>query len=55
MKNIKKLTYNERRIVESWGLNSENWGREKAVNGSLILRNLLTNEVYSVPAKVKER
>ena len=28
MKNPKKLTYNERKIVESWGLNPENWKRD---------------------------
>ena len=55
MKNIKKLTYNERRIVESWGLTPENWGREKVVNGYLILRNLITNELKEGPARVKGR
>ncbi|MBR3645972.1 MAG: hypothetical protein IKN54_06100 [Lachnospiraceae bacterium] len=55
MKRIKKLTYNERKIVESWGLNVENWGREKVVDGYLILRNLTTSEVRKVPARVKSR
>ena len=53
MKNPKKLTYNERRIVESWGLKPENWGREKLVDGCLLLRNLLTKEVRKVPARIK--
>ena len=53
MKNPKKLTYNERRIVESWGLKPENWGREKLVDGYLLLRNLLTREVRKVPARIK--
>ncbi len=53
MKNPKKLTYNERRIVESWGLNPQNWGREKLVDGYLLLRNLLTREVRKVPAHIK--
>lgn len=55
MKQIKKLTYNERKIVSSWGLNPENWGREKVVKGYLILRNLITHEVREIPAMVKKR
>lgn len=55
MKRVKKLTYNERRIVESWGLNAENWGREKLADGYMLLRNLVTNEVRKVPARVKAR
>ena len=53
MKQIKKLSYNERNIVKSWGLNPENWGREKLVNGRLVLRNLLTREIREVPARMK--
>lgn len=53
MKNTKKLTYNERKIVESWGLNPENWRREKLVDGYILLRNSLTNETRMCPARVK--
>ena len=55
MKNKKKLTYNERKIVESWGLNPENWGRVKVVGGYLLLCNLVTDELREVPARVKAR
>ena len=55
MKNIKKLTYNERRIVASWGFDPESWGREKLVNGYLLLRNYKTNELKEIPARVKSR
>lgn len=55
MKNIKKLTYNERLIVSSWGLDPEKWGREKLVSGYIILRNLITNEMRKLPARVKAR
>lgn len=53
MKNPKKLTYNERKIIKSWGLNPENWRREKVTNGYLYLRNYLTNEPRECPARVK--
>lgn len=49
MKNPKNLTFNQRAIVESWGLNSENWKREKIANGYILLRNALTNEQRQVP------
>lgn len=55
MKNPKKLTYNERIIVKSWGLNPENWKREKYANGYFTLRNSLTDEIRIIPARVKER
>lgn len=55
MKNTKKLTYNERKIVASWGLDPENWRREKLANGYILLRNSLTNEARQVPARVKGR
>ena len=53
MKNPKKLSYNERKIVKSWGLNPENWGREKLTGGNMLLRNLVTGEAREVPARVK--
>ena len=55
MKNIKKLTYNERLIVSSWGLDPESWGRERFVNGCLVLRNYRTKEQKEIPARVKSR
>ena len=55
MKNPKKLTYNERKIVESWGLNPENWKREKLIGRYILLVNDLTNEHRQVPAYVKGR
>ena len=56
MKNLKKLTYNERKIVSSWGLNPENWKREKIIGGDyILLRNDLTGEQRQVPARVKGR
>ena len=51
MKQTKKLTYNERKIVASWGLNPKEWRREKLVNGVLILRNTRTGEEYQCPAQ----
>lgn len=55
MKNPKKLTYNERKIVHSWGLDPDNWRREKVADGYLLLRNALTNEPRQVPARIKGR
>lgn len=55
MKNIKKLTYNERRIVASWGLDPEKWGRLKLVDGCMILFNYDTAELREIPARVKSR
>lgn len=56
MKNPKKLTYNERKIVESWGLNPENWKKEKIIGGKYILLvNDLTKEHRQVPMYVKGR
>lgn len=53
MKRVKKLSYNERKVVESWGLSAEEWGKEKIVNGNLILRNYETSEVKEVPNKAR--
>ena len=53
MKNPKKLTYHEREIVKSWGLNPENWRREKTRNNMMVLRNWLTNDIRECPNYVK--
>lgn len=55
MKQLKKLTYNEKKIVESWGLNPENWMRERVVGGYLLIRNAITKEPREVPARVKNK
>lgn len=55
MKNIKKLTYNERLIVASWGLDPKKWGRLKLVDGCMILFNYDTAELREIPARVKSR
>lgn len=55
MKKLVKLTYNEIKIVSSWGLNPENWKKERIVGGYIYIRNNLTNEERMVPARVKER
>lgn len=55
MKNPKKLTYNERRIVSSWGLDPDKWRREKLTEGYLFLRSTETNEPRAIPARVKGR
>lgn len=55
MKNPKKLTYNERRIVESWGLDPSVWKRAKLTATDLLLYNPVTNEHKSIPARVKGR
>ena len=53
MKNPRKLTYNERIIVASYGLDPREWGCEKKVNNKLILRKHITHETIEVPAKKK--
>jgi hypothetical protein len=55
MKNLKKLTYNERKIVESWGLNPETWKREKLIGQYILLVNDFAKEHRLVPAYVKGR
>lgn len=55
MKQTKKLTYRERAIVSSWGLNPENWRREKLADGMLHLRNTITNELRYCPERVREK
>lgn len=55
MKNLKKLTYNERKIVQSWGLDPSDWMRERVVDGYILIRNKVTNEARNVPARVKGR
>ena len=54
MKNPRRLTYNERKIVASYGLDPREWGCEKIVKGMLILRKHITHEVKEVPAKMNE-
>ena len=55
MKNPKKLTYNERLIVASWGLDPDKWRREKVVDGCLLLRHAETNEPRKIPAMIKSK
>lgn len=55
MKQTKKLTYVQRMIVESWGLKSKNWRREKIVSGYIHLRNIVTNELRLCPNRIKEK
>ena len=52
MKNLKKLTYNERKLLESKGLNPDEWKKEKIVAGTLLyLRNPDTNSFKIVTMK----
>lgn len=53
MKNPRRLTYNERKIVASYGLDPREYGCEKIVNGKLVLRKHLTHEVVEIPNKMK--
>lgn len=54
MKNSKKLSYHERKIVHSWGLDPTEWRRIKLVNETLILQNSQTGEIKEVPARIRE-
>lgn len=54
MKNPKKPTYNERKIIASWGLVPMEWGIEKVVKNVLVLRKHLTHEVKEIPNRLKE-
>jgi hypothetical protein len=53
MKRVKKLSYNERKIVASWGLNPENWGKERIVDGRMTLVNTVTNKTREIPARMR--
>lgn len=54
MKNPRRLTYNERKIVASYGLDPREYGCEKIVKNVLVLRKHLTHEVVEVPAKIND-
>ena len=53
MKNPRKLTYNERKIVASYGLTPMEWGVEKEVKGIMTLRKHITHETIELPKKMK--
>lgn len=55
MKNLKKLTYNERKLVEENGLNPDEWRKEKVLVGYYIqLRNPETNSIKILSLKKGE-
>lgn len=53
MKQTKKLTYNERTIVYSWGLDPHNWRRGKLYPDRIELVNSLTNQIRIIPNRKK--
>lgn len=49
MKNPKKLTYNERRIIQSWGVKGDYWYRVKHTPDTLTIYNSLDGNIKEVP------
>lgn len=49
MKQSKKLTYKERSILASWGLNPTNWRRGNLYPDKIQIVNRVTNEVREIP------
>lgn len=54
MKNPRKPSYAERVILASWGLTPMEWGIEKIIKNTLVLRKHLTHEVKEIPNRLKE-
>ena len=54
MKNPRKPTYNERKIIASWDLTPMEWGVEKIIKNTLVLRRHITHEIKEIPNKLRE-
>lgn len=54
MKNPRRLTYNERKIVASYGLVPMEWGVEKIVKNVMILRKHVTHEIKEIPLIIRQ-
>lgn len=55
MKNPKKLTYNDRKILQSWGIKGDYWYRVKRTSSTLTVFNSVDGSVREVPNREKVR
>lgn len=51
MKNPKKLTYEERKIIESWGVKGDYWYRIKHTPETLTIYNSIDKSIREIPNK----
>ena len=53
MKNPKRLTYNEKKILASWGIRGDYWYRVKRTSSTLTIYNSIDGKIREVPNREK--